>query len=333
MRKILVAIISVLLLSANNALALELKPKASLDSTHILIGDQVNLHLEIVFSNNNKIGFPEPGDYLGAFVEIIERSEIDTIQIDEATTRLAQDYIVTSFDTGQHVIPRFYFQFENDLIADSVSTNQLVLNVYTIPKIDSLITAYKGPIDIKAPIEAPITFKEVAPWLLGTILGLGLLFLIFYAIKKRKNKQPIFRAPPKPKEPAHLIALRKLDQVKEEKVWQEGAIKQYYTDLTETIREYIENRFEIQALEQTSDEILAAFKAEKSLINQKTFDNLEKFLKNADLVKFAKYSPLPDENNIALVDAYFFVNETKIMVNKAQQEESNDEESEEVDFK
>lgn len=333
MKKVVFAIISMLMLLGNISWSMELKPRATLDSTHILIGDQVNLHLEITYSNDNKISFPKPGDYLGAFVEIIERSSIDTVKLDDVTTRLSQDYIVTSFDTGQHVIPRFYFQFENDLISDSVSTNKLLLNVYTIPKIDSLITTLKSPIDIKTPIETPITFKEVAPWLLGTILGLGLIFLIFYAIKKRKNNQPIFSAPPKPKEPAHIIALRRLDKVKEEKIWQQGLIKQYYTEVTDAIREYIENRFEIQALEQTSDEIIESFKQRGSIINENTFVNLQKFLKNADLVKFAKYSPLPDENNLTLVDAYFFVNETKLEVSQAPQNEEKEEDGEEVDFK
>ena len=276
MKKIVVAILSLFMLTANWAMGMELKPKATLDSTHILIGDQVRLHLEITYSNNIKIEFPNSGDYLGAFVEILERTPIDTIAVNDQTMRMSQDYIVTSFDTGQHVIPRFYFQFEHDLISDSVSTDNLYLHAYTIPKIDSLISVMKGPIDIKPPYEAPITFKEIAPWLLGTILVLGLLFLIFYAIKKRKNNQPIFSAPPKPKEPAHVIALRKLDQVKEQKLWQEGDIKHYYTEVTDIIREYIENRFKITAMEQTSDEIISAFKMERSLLDEKTFENLQK---------------------------------------------------------
>ena len=333
MKKIIVAILSLFLFTANWAVGMELKPKATLDSTHILIGDQVRLHLEIIHSKDIKIGFPNPGDRIGSFIEILERTAIDTVPIDANTIQMSQDYIITSFDTGQHVLPRFYFQFEHELIADSVSTDNLILNVYSIPKIDSLISVLKGPIDIKPPYEAPITFKEVAPWLLGTILGLGLLFLIFYAIKKRKNNQPIFSAPPKPKEPAHIIALRKLDQVKHQKLWQQGDIKHFYTEITDIVREYIENRFEIQAMEQTSDEIIAVFKDQRSLLDEKTFENLQKLLKNADLVKFAKYSPLPDENNLALVDAYFFVNQTKVAVQQTPKSNESEEEGEDVVLK
>lgn len=133
--------------------------------------------------------------------------------------------------------------------------------------------------------------------------------------------------PEKPKEPAHIIALRELDRIKAEKLWQKDKVKQYYSEVTETIRVYIENRFDIPAMEHTSDETISAFRYRRDLLNDKNFTNLSRMLMLADMVKFAKYSPLPDDNSGTLLDAYFFVNDTKkeveIKPEKPEQPEDN----------
>ena len=167
--------------------------------------------------------------------------------------------------------------------------------------------ALKGPIDIKAPLRGSAYIQRNCPVDIWYYLVAGLLFLIWYALRKRKDNQPLFAIPQKPKEPAHVIALRELDRIKEEKIWQQGKTKLYYSELTTVLRQYINDRFDIQAMEQTSIETIAAFKYRRSLVDEKSFENLQRILTNADLVKFAKYEPLPDENNMALVDSYFFV--------------------------
>ncbi|MBN1768013.1 MAG: hypothetical protein JXR50_11180 [Prolixibacteraceae bacterium] len=313
--------------------AREIKTRATLDSSIILIGDQVKLNLEVEFPSDVNILFPEPADTLGAHIEIVERKPVDSIQLDENTLKLMQEFIVTSFDTGHHNIDPFQFRFSLGDISDTIDSNPLTLHVFTLPKLDSLMNAMKGPIDIKAPYEAPVTFKEVAPWLFGILLGAGLIFLLIYAINRRKQNKPLFSLPQKPKEPAHIIALRDLDRIKEEKIWQQGKIKEYYSEVTDTIREYIENRFEITAMELTTDEIIKKFEARKELLDAKTFDNLKRMLSNADLVKFAKFTPLPDDNNLLLVDAYFFVNQTKIEIKAEQNDEDDENEGEEVILK
>lgn len=294
--------------------AQEISLKAELDSTVILIGDQVTLNLNIEYPSQLEVFFPVPGDSLGKSVEIVERLKPDTIKIGNERIMMTQNFIVTSFDTGYHQIPPFYFRFNLNGMVDSIATNTTMLRVFTIPKLDSIMNELKGPIDIKQPYEAPVTIKEVAPWILGALLAAALLFLILYAIKRKKNNQPIFSLPRKPKEPAHIIALRELDRIKEEKKWQSGKVKEYYSEVTDTLREYIEDRFEINAMEQTSEETIAAFAKNKTLLDELTFRNLKRLLTNADLVKFAKYEPLPDDNNLALIDAYFFVNQTKIEI-------------------
>ncbi|HQN93519.1 MAG TPA: hypothetical protein PLQ09_05345 [Prolixibacteraceae bacterium] len=321
------------LLLAGMAFGQQIAPKASLDKNRIIIGDQVKLLLEVECGSNDKVKFPLLPDSIAPFIEITERSKIDSVSAGVNRKKLFQEYTITSFDSGYHAIPAFPFEIHTNGLTSTVETNHMTLEVHTLPKLDSLMQALKGPIDIKAPYEAPLTFKEIAPWIFGTILVAGLLFLIWYALRKRKDNQPLFAIPQKPKEPAHVIALRELDRIKEEKIWQQGKTKLYYSELTTVLRQYINDRFDIQAMEQTSIETIAAFKYRRSLVDEKSFENLQRILTNADLVKFAKYEPLPDENNMALVDSYFFVNQTKIIEMTTPKEEVDDREGDDVIIK
>ena len=112
-----------------------------------------------------------------------------------------------------------------------------------------------------------------------------------------------------PKIPAHVIAFGKLEVLKNEKLWQEGKLKQYHSSVTDIIREYIENRYKIQALEQTTEEILWSFR--NVAIDEESKTKLKRTLVLADLVKFAKEIPLPNENEMSLTNSYDFINGTK----------------------
>jgi hypothetical protein len=252
------------------------------------------------------VGFPQIPDSLAGKIEVLKKSAIDTTRMKDQTLKLVQNLVITCFDSGQYRIPPFRFDIREAVKNDSVFTNWLALNVMTL-KIDTT----KGPVDIKLPFDAPLTLKEVTPYILGIILIGALLFFLLYSIKRKKKNLPLFVKPPKPKEPAHLWALRELDRIREEKLWQKDKIKEYYSELTEVLRIYIEERFSIPAMEQTSAEILTSFEDHKNLVSEKTFGYLSRILPLADLVKFAKYAPLPDDHNIVLANAYLFVNETK----------------------
>jgi hypothetical protein len=179
------------------------------------------------------------------------------------------------------------------------------------------IDTTKGPVDIKSVYAAPVTLKEVMPYILAVILIAALGFFVFYYLKKRKKNAPLFAKPEKPADPAHVIALRELDRIRGQKLWQQEKLKQYYSEVSDTVRIYIQNRFDIQAMEQTSSETIGFFKQNSNLVDGKTLDQLQHILSLADLVKFAKYTPLPDDNNQTLINAYFFVNQTKKEVIKA----------------
>jgi hypothetical protein len=163
--------------------------------------------------------------------------------------------------------------------------------------------------DIKQPIAVPVSFSEIYPFILAGLGLAGIGLVIFYLLRKRKRKEPVFSIS-KPAEPPHVIALRELDQLRDEKLWQRNEYKQYYTRLTEIIRNYIERRFEIPAMEQTSYDILLSWK-KKGYDDPDLYKILKQLLGLADLVKFAKEKPLPTDNEVNLDNAYVFVRNTK----------------------
>jgi len=148
-------------------------------------------------------------------------------------------------------------------------------------------------------------YKYFLYFLLPVFLGLGLLYL--YSRTKNKEQQIVYVAPPK--EAAHVIALRKLEALATQQDWKKGKVKTYQSELTYTIREYLENRYEIKALESTTGEISRA-------LAQNNFDashekDLIEILQIADLVKFAKAQPTEDINEVFLEKAKSFVQDTK----------------------
>lgn len=306
--RILYIVLFVLLSGSIHSLkAQQVTVKASIDSTHVLIGDQLKLLLEIEKPKNIDVQFPQVPDTFSSKIEVVNRSKIDTVKLDDNDRiKLMQSLLITSFDSGMHQIPPFYFILKNGQTLDSAATRELAFQVHGM-KIDTT----KGPVDIKIPYSAPMTLKEIIPYILGIILIAAIIFFIFYYIKWKKKNVPLFIRPEKPAEPAHIIALRELDRIKVQKLWQQEKIKQYYSEVSDTIRIYIQNRFGIQALEQTSAETIGVLKFRRDLIDSTSLDQLQHILSLADLVKFAKYTPLPDDNNQTLMNAYFFVNQTK----------------------
>ena len=282
----------------------EIRLKSALEHDSIWLGDQIKLMVVVEQAAGTKIEFPHLPDSIQK-IEILKRSKIDTSKLDANRLQIKQTYLVTCFDSGAHYIPSFYFKIKNGDHLDSLKCNDLTLFV-KYPNVD----LKRGPADIKKPFKAPVTFKEIAPWLLGIILLAAIVFLVIYAISRRNKNRPLFQRPPKPKVPPHIIALQELDKLKNENLWQQDKVKDYYTRLTDIVRVYIEERFRMAAMEQTTPEILDGFKNLKSQIDMKSVLELKEILELADLVKFAKLTPLPDENFNMLNNAYLFVKET-----------------------
>jgi hypothetical protein len=286
--------------------AQEVEVNAKIDTNRILIGDQINYYLEILQSENAKVLYPDLEKQFPREIEIIESGKPDTTFLeDENRLRIRQKIRVTSFDTGKVIIPSLSFRYQYGNQLDSLRTFPKSLIVQSV-NVDTTKTIF----DIKGPFGAPITFRELLPYI-GGFLGLVILGLaIFYFLRYRKKKQSEEEQVTKPKEPAHIIALRELDKLKEEKLWQKGDIKLFYTRLTDILRNYLWLRYDIKTLERTTDEILQSLR-NTGFDNEELFKKLEDTLHEADLVKFAKWHPESTENEKNLEMAYEFVNKTK----------------------
>lgn len=315
-------IASMLVLFQVPVLAQGIKVKAVIDSTHVLIGDQLKLRLEVEMAKGTRIAFPQIGDTLTKQIEVVGQSPLDTLKLDEAEQlKVIKNLMITSFDTGRIEVPPFQFKLLQNGQELNLETLPAEFFVHSMP-----LDTTKGPVDIKHPYGAPVTLAEASPYILGAILILAIVFFIFYYLQRRKKNKPLF-GPVKPKEAPHLVALRHLERIREEKHWQDpGLVKAFYSEVSDTLREYIEERFSINAMEYTTDETVQAFNRQKGLLSDKSFGQLKEILSLSDLVKFAKYQPLPDDHNLTLMNAFFFVNDTKIEENKDVEDEREGEE-------
>ena len=291
--------------------AQQIKATAKLDSNEIQIGQQVKLQLSIQYRVDGgkriHVLWPEIADTIRKEVEVVSQSKIDTI-VDKADPFLftqTQTLNITSFDSGYWAIPPFKFLAGD---TNGVFTDPLLLQVNTMA-----VDTTQAIKDIKEPYEETYSWIDwlkdnmIYVWIL---LGALLVLLIFYLIVRytRKVKPPMVEVEI-PKIPAHIIAFEKLDKLKTENLWQNGKLKLYHSQLTDIIREYIENRFKIQALEQTTEEILYGFR--KVAIDDESKSKLKQVLILADLVKFAKEQPLPNENDMSMTNSYDFIHGTK----------------------
>ncbi len=290
---------------------------ATLDTNKIFIGQQFHLDLKINFSAEKKVEFPVTGDTLISQIEVVEKSTIDTIfDKDEITQKtLRQQLTLTSFDSGFFVIPPFRFV----LNSDTLETEPLLVEVQTI-QVDSTQLA-----DIKQPLDVDYSFmdwlKDNWKWIVGIAAILSVISYLIYYFSKKKPIPVFIEEKPKPLLPAHTIALQKLDKLKEKKLWQNDKVKQYHIELSEIVREYLENRFYISALEQTTYEIFQNIRSFQ--MNDEAKEKLKQLLTISDLVKFAKEWPLATENETCMNYAYEFIEKTKLIKEEIKRQTEN----------
>ncbi len=279
-----------------------LRADARLDTNSILIGDQVKFHIRLQVPETTPFVWPTIGDTLPEHLEVVSASKIDTTRLGDGYMNVEQILTLTAFDSGYYVVKPLRFEYGEDRNS-SMETEPYLLNVFTV-EVDTTL-AIKP---IKGPMAAPITFAEMLPWILGFLILIVVGGLLFYYLKKKKQKEPIRFAPPKPKIPPHRLALDELEKLKNEKLWQHDKLKDYYTRLTDILRVYIEGRFKITAMEMTSWEIIHAFAGAR--IEKENLIMLREILEEADMVKFAKYKPLPDIHERMMSSAVVFVKNT-----------------------
>lgn len=275
----------------------------AVDSAAILIGEQTTLHLTVTADKDRPVLIVVPGDTLMKGVEVLNLSKPDSSLIENDRLVIKQDILVTSFDSSLYLLPPLKVIDG----ADTIYSNQVALKVSTVPVNADKPEEFN---DIKDVWKPPFVWADYYPWIYGVLFALFLICVIAYVIKRlRSRKSLIPFKKEEPQLPPHEQAILELDQIKQQKLWQQGRSKEYYTLITDTLRKYMAGRFGMNAMEMTSGEILDFIRTEGEA--ESVYANLRQILELADFVKFAKMNPLPDENDLTLVNAYLFVSQTK----------------------
>lgn len=297
-------------------LLLAIVVSASIDSTMLMIGDQTDMHLSVTHEADEQVQWPVFGESLQDGIEIVDRSAIDTTTLPDGRIRIHQDLKLTSFKDSLFAIrPIAVVSGE-----DTFRTDPMALNVVQPFELDTTLAIT----DIKDIEKAPIYWWGIIRWILILLLCCGLISLGFWlwrkydSYRKREQEETV---DPELLRPADEVALEKLDEIKAQKIWKDGKVKEYQTELTDVVREYISRRFGVQSTEKTSDETLHEMEAilvkgQRDDVQctkeegKALYERLKKMLQTADLVKFAKWHTTPDENEQSLTTAYDFVRGT-----------------------
>ncbi len=277
--------------------------KAQIDARQIVVGDQLRLFIEAKHDKDEKLIWAVIPDTFNS-LEVVEKGKIDTTTQGN-TTIYKQRLLITGWDSGMLVIPSFTFTSVPKAGQPyNIGSDSFTIMVQTVP-VDTT-KPFKPIVDI---MEVKTTWRDYIWYILGGLLALGLIaFIIYYFVRNKGVKVP--PAPPvKYIETPNEKALRLLLELEQKQLWQQDYVKQYYTELTDILRTYIEERFNTPAMELTSDELLLVAKRHRDML--KHYDELAMILQTADMAKFAKAQPLPQEHTDAFDHTKQFVTTTK----------------------
>lgn len=276
-----------------------------MDSLQLLIGQQTILHLKATARKGARIVLPsfKPQDQIVPGVEVVEQSKGDTMQMGDDRIQVSRDYTLTSFDEKVYVVPALDVKIDGK----SYHGNPLALKVLTVP-VDTVHPNQFYP--AKGVQDNPFEWSE---WSFAFWLSLLMIIIcgamIYLRNRLKKNKPIIARIRIVKRVPAHEKALREINDIKHHHISaSQETQKEYYTQLTNTLRAYIVSRFGFNAMEMTSGEIIERLRASG---DQKMIDELRMLFSTADLVKFAKYEIPMNENDANLVNAINFIDQTK----------------------
>ena len=292
-------IISALQISA------QVQVEASIDSIQIFVGEQVHVTLSATAKEQSKVEFPQfkPTEYITPGIEVLGAEELETKQQDNGFVTRQMVYTMTSFDDTLYYIPPMKVKIDGK----PYESKSLALKVLTIEVDTTNVDQFFGPKDVQ---DNPFQWSDwsLSFWL--SVLMLVLLAVVYYLYLRLRDNKPIIthirivkRLLP------HQKALQQIEQIKADKMVASENSKEYYTKLTDTLRKYIEERYGFSAMEMTSSEIIDHLMATQ---DESALSELRHLFLTADLVKFAKYSTLINENDANLVNAIDFINQTKL---------------------
>jgi len=277
---------------------------AQVDKSVITIGDRVTYTLEIIHDKNLKIQQPGPGANLGQF----EIKDYRILEPREVNGKIFErfEYVISVFDTGRFVIPPFPVAFAT---SDTAKNYQIIKSDPVEIYVKSILKSADAKLkDIKPPLEIPFDYWRLLRWILGGLLLILLLAGGYYYYRKRKQGEPLFR-----KEvirPAHEVALERLSALKQSSLLQEKQYKTFFIELSNIVRDYIEHRYFVKAMEETTAEILESLRELE--LNGDSLQKLQNVLQISDLVKFAKFLPDEEEIQTAFQNVESFISETKL---------------------
>jgi hypothetical protein len=314
MRRVLIT--SVVLLLSVAAFSQDITVSSLPDTTVMLIGDQTGFTVKATMPGNVRAELSTATDTLAGKIIVLRRDPRDTVSSPDGSMTITDRYLVTSFDTGTFRIPPFYAEVtKGDSVLryfSDVSFLKVIRPDITPPDSTNVI------FDIVPPRAAPVTFAEVLPWLVIAAIAVVVLYLLARFLPRNPLRRLV--RPPAPPEPAHVIALRELQSLRAEELWQKGEIKEYYSRLTDILRRYIDNRYGISSPELTTDETVRMLQ-KASVTTREQMSLVKELLSLSDMVKFAKYLPEAALHESSFDDAVRFVEETKL-IEMVQEEET-----------
>lgn len=308
MKKILIILLSIITPAIYTNLKAQIAVSASIDSVQMFIGEQAKLTIQALQPQDHTLQFPIFSDSITSNLELVSTLKPDTVLLENSMLQVTNTYIVTSFDSALVYHPGFEIKAGDNIYL----TNPISIKIVDMP----IDTTQQAITDIKDIYQPPIDWMFYLTIAGYTILAVLIIALIIYLLNKYLKSRNTNQSEPQP-EPidprkAHEIAYDELEALRQKQLWQSQQFKTYYTELTEILRRYISNRYAIDAMEQTSDDILSEFRRNKELKDKKAeIKLLNDVLQLADLVKFAKWQPLPDECERSFNQVTQFIDQTK----------------------
>lgn len=300
------------LVYSNLSFAQSISAKASVDSTVYLIGDYIHYRLNVNYDKSIKIIPPVIEDSLKD-VDLIKVN--DPVYAENNGRKSATfDFILSKYDSADVTIPPidiFYRVGKDTLSQGGIDTANATLKYVQANPVKFAVRLVKVNLqkdikDVKAPQKIPLDWKIIVLWILIALIILGVSYYFYRRYRRKKSNQPVIRK--EIKLPPHVIALNSLNTLEEKKLWQNGKIKEYHSEITEIIRRYFSERFGLHALELTTSETMELLRTTKD--TDVIRDITEGFLSNADMVKFAKFSPLGSVNEEMMKQAVEIVEKT-----------------------
>ncbi len=293
--------ISFIFFSSYGLFSQTISARAYTDKKNYEVGDYINYTIEISHNQDLKLFKPALAE-LANNIEVISADE-PVVEETEGVKKIIYRFTISKYDSADVTVPPIpvIYQIGRDTTLYEVLTNSVQFSVSTLPVVTSAEIK-----DVKPPIVIPMDILTIVLILLAILLLILLALYLYRRNQKKKKKKAarkrVYIIPP------HVKALTELHALEDKKLWQQGLVKEYHSSITEIIRRYFEDRFKILALESSTTEILDQLT--RVILPENIFKTVNDFLNNADLVKFAKYKPLPAVNEEMMNQAIDIVENT-----------------------